>query len=571
MKKSVFYKIDGLVIFLVFILFRLKDLGIDIINSDAFWWKTRTYNFGNAISSFDFAGTAQTYHPGVTLLWINYVAVKIFSILNKFLFLNTLSERELFFVNHIIQKSFLVVILAILVTIIYIQLKKLFGTRFSIIFFILLTFTPFFVALTRVLHTDAILTLTMFLSFLSLLNYYKTFKKINLILSGFWLGLAVLTKSNSLIFIPFVLFVIIFEKLITTNNSHPKFILESILSAISNFTSAIPKSTSAISNFTSVTPKSTSAIPKSTFVIPNLIGNPAKSPKPILQPILLLFSTTIITFIAFWPAMWVAPIQTLTKYLFGITEVGVSNGHIHYFMDQFTSNPGVLYYPLALLARVDEILMILFLLGVVWYLKYKSKLKNRYVFYSLTFIVFYILVLSFPSKKLDRYILPTFPYIVFIATFFVTSISKKLKIKLKLIVPILLLNLLITDIHFYPDYMAYYSQLIKGPNVGRKYIDPTWPIGYASLSKYFNNIENSENISVAVHDEYSFRPFFVGKTINIENENEVKNATYVVTYTFMPEKINLSNFTKQSVFKVAGVDYYNIYINSNAIKNKQTN
>jgi hypothetical protein len=289
--------------------------------------------------------------------------------------------------------------------------------------------------------------------------------------------------------------------------------------------------------------------------------------RDLKSSILFLFSTTLITFIALWPAMWVAPFQTLSKYLFGITEVGVSEGHVHYFMGQFTNNPGPLYYPLALLARVDEILLIVFLLGVVWYLKHKSKLQSKYVLYSIIFILFYILILSFPSKKLDRYILPTFPFIVLVATYFVTSITRKLHIKLRLIVPILLLNLLITDMHFHPDYMAYYSNFVGGADKGRQYVDPTWPIGYASLTKYFNNMENSENMSIAVHDEYSFRPFFIGKTIDIENVKEVKNADFVVTYSFVPEKIELPNFTKKIVFKVVGVDYYNIYIN-NAIKNK---
>lgn len=529
MKKSLFLKIDGLVIFLTFGLFRLKDLGIDIINSDAFWWKTRTYNFGNALSQLDFAGTAQTYHPGVTLLWINYIAVKIFSVLNKFIFNNTLSERDLFFINHIIQKSFLVIVLGLFVTLIYIQLKKLFGIRFALIFFVLLTFTPFFVALTRVLHTDGILTLSIFLSFISLMSFYKTGQKINLIFSGFWLGLAVLTKSNSLISIPFILFIILFEKFTKNDIGHPEFISGSILSVILSL---------------------------------------SKDPSKFLKPILLLFSTTLVTFIALWPAMWVTPFQTLSEYLFGITEVGVSTGHIHYFLGKFTDNPGVLYYPLSLLARVDEILIILFLLGIIWYIKHKLKVENRYIFYSLIFIIFYIVILSFPSKKLDRYILPTFPFIVLVATYFVSLITKKLKIKLRLVIPVLLINLLITDMHFHPDYMAYYSNFVGGPDKGRQYIDPTWPIGYASLTKYFNNMENSENMSVAVHDEFSFRPFYAGKTIDIENTKEVKNADFVVTYSFMPEKIDLTNFEKKLVFKIAGVEYYNIYINSNAIKNK---
>src|SRR3989344_3755874 len=57
----------SLYIFLFAFLYRLPSLGIDFINNDAFLWKSRSYEFGKALMSLDFAGTAVTYHPGISL------------------------------------------------------------------------------------------------------------------------------------------------------------------------------------------------------------------------------------------------------------------------------------------------------------------------------------------------------------------------------------------------------------------------------------------------------------------------------------------------------------------------
>ena len=194
---------EVITVFVVFVLVRLPLLGMDIVNSDAYWWKTRSYNFGNALSSLDFALTAQTYHPGVTLMWINYFGIKIFTLLDQFIFKGRLNEQDLFLINHIIQKSFLVFVFGVLFALTFSKIKLMFGKIVARYFFVLLTFTPYFLGLTRVLHTDALVTFFLFLSFLYLYSYFDELKKVQLIIAGGFTALALLTKSNSLLFIPF--------------------------------------------------------------------------------------------------------------------------------------------------------------------------------------------------------------------------------------------------------------------------------------------------------------------------------------------------------------------------------
>ena len=91
-------------LFLIAFLYRLPSLGYDFINNDAFHWKERGYEFGSALVSFDFAKTAVTYHPGVTLLWSQFLANKIYSLLDSFIYHGSISSHIEFLINHAIQK-----------------------------------------------------------------------------------------------------------------------------------------------------------------------------------------------------------------------------------------------------------------------------------------------------------------------------------------------------------------------------------------------------------------------------------------------------------------------------------
>src|SRR5262245_23932883 len=55
--------------FILFLALRLNGLNNDMSNSDARRWYIRSMAFSQAVKTFDFAETYQSYHPGVTLMW----------------------------------------------------------------------------------------------------------------------------------------------------------------------------------------------------------------------------------------------------------------------------------------------------------------------------------------------------------------------------------------------------------------------------------------------------------------------------------------------------------------------
>ena len=158
-------------IFLASFIYRLPDLGYDFINNDAFHWKERGYAFGSALTSLDFAGTAVTYHPGVPLLWCQFIAIKIYSSLLKLGYYTYVDPQTEFLGNNQIQMLVVVFLTSVLLAIAYRQLKKIIGVKLALLTILLVVLEPFYLALSRALHTDAMISLFMFISVLYFYNY----------------------------------------------------------------------------------------------------------------------------------------------------------------------------------------------------------------------------------------------------------------------------------------------------------------------------------------------------------------------------------------------------------------
>ena len=68
-----------IIVLILFVLSRVPQLGYDIFNTDAWKWKARIYDFGSGVFGLDLALTIQKYHPGVTLMWLGTIGVKVYN------------------------------------------------------------------------------------------------------------------------------------------------------------------------------------------------------------------------------------------------------------------------------------------------------------------------------------------------------------------------------------------------------------------------------------------------------------------------------------------------------------
>lgn len=434
--KSVKYEF---LVFFLFVVSRLPLLGYDTFNTDVWKWKARIYDFGSGVFNLKFIQTIQKYHPGVTLLWIGTLAVKVYnffyeSILGKLPADN--SFVTVFELNSI-QKLFVVVTIGLVMAAIFYPLRKIFGVKYALIAVVLISLEPFYLALTREIHLEGLMSSFMLASLIWLYFYLKNSgRKINLIISGIFTGLAILTKTSALFMLPFMgicMFVWSY-----TNGHH---FLPSIKSAL--------------------------AIYGKWFIV------------------------AVLTFIIIWPAMWTNPILALQTLFKGIYDVGVEGGHEQFYFGKYTLDPGYFYYLVVFALRSSVYLLV----GLLGYIILRNKMEpehRKFSFYSALFAVSYLVFLSIPSKKLDRYIVPAFLGFLPVAAFFYHYLFEKVK-KYAITTPIFLFLPVFTLIWVHPDYFSYYSPLFGGLKTGVEVIEPKWMIGVSEIVSYFDNIKSQGN------------------------------------------------------------------------------
>lgn len=508
--KDYFNKIPSVVfVFLFVVLYRLPNLGLDLINNDDGWWKSRGYAYSSAVTSLDFAQTAQTYHPGVTLLWSQFIAIKAYGVIYDLGFTPDYFNVSEYILNHILQNLFVVLTTSVLLSILYLGLTKIFGKFYSILFIIILASEPFFTALGRTIHLDALLAISMFACFV---YYYLALdensknKKLNLVLGGALGGVALLTKSPALFLIPMLFVPVLLSKNISE-----------------------------------------------------------------LERKLIIYTKTLLImfaiFFLLWPAMWVMPLEVLNNYLFkGVQGVGIEEGHQHYWFGTITSDPGWFFYPLVIIGRYSSVLFITTIGGALYLFKKKKDIFKdqlaQFSFMNLVYFACFVLMISLASKKIDRYSLPViFPMIV-LSLYFLKNLNLSRQ-KIKFIFGIYIAWAVITYSNLYSYYLLYASPLIGGYESALKLIEPGWPVAYAKLAQYFNDKENATNLKVALVDHFYIRGYANFKTIDIGDEKERSSADYIVLPSYRDNLIESYNKTMKLTYEadiwIAGVKIYTIY------------
>lgn len=196
----------------MFLSVRLTGLGSDVSNSDAGRWHRRSESFLGAIKHGDFKETYQRYHPGVTLMWINsFVKQVSFSYQYKTTtHPMTLENADYYPIIHGVSKGVLVFVLAVLLVMQIRCISKLFDNKTSLIYGFMISVEPYLIGINRWFHLTSLEVFLVFTSLLYILVWRKFGGKKILVLSSVLYGLAVLTKTSSLIMLP--VFLLIFIK-----------------------------------------------------------------------------------------------------------------------------------------------------------------------------------------------------------------------------------------------------------------------------------------------------------------------------------------------------------------------
>jgi len=513
--KPVNYLLLSAFLFIIGFLPRVLALGA-FLTPDEFRWVSRSRDFLAGVLSGNWAATLQTGHPGVTTMWTGSLGIlyrywmRSSSAPDNLLdFVRRVSEYPLP-MSYVAPVRFPTVILTSLAIVVFFWLAaRLFDWRSALLAACLLALDPFYLALSRVLHHDALATTFMTLALLPMIGYWlHGWRRRWLWVSGIMAGLAFLSKSSALLLMPFCALTALWTYALRWRQGE-----ETGWRAIGRL---------ALDG----------------------IGWGA---------------VAWLTYAAFWPAMWVEPATVLSN-VFGFVGEHVEEGHElgNYFLGQFTPDPGPLFYPLTWLLRTTPLVF----LGLGALLLRGGGPGNRpdlapdrrrrtTMLLLLAYALLCGLMLTLGAKKQDRYLLPIFPILDLLAGVGLVklwqiaadrwdTLRQRLKIRdvsslslspLLLIAGVVAVQALSILPHF-PYYLTYFNPLLGGGQAAEKWVTVGWGEGLDLAAAYLNQKPNADRLKVTAWYLPTFMAYFKGTSTDFFSigKQEKMTSDYVVFY-----------------------------------------
>jgi len=539
-----------------------------VLNLDAFitWdepmWVWRSIKFLTALREMDFSGTFLVGHPGVLTMWSGAAGISIQRLLGfgsaaDFAWLSSLPTLDLRDTEalrelaHFLSAAKLPAALlhAACIVGIYLLARRLFDARVAILAALLLALDPFHLALSRVLHIDALAANFMLLSLLSLLVHLVEHRSpelvrgippavsvcrqeapnklgspsrpcLYLLLSGAFAALAVLSKSYALFLAPFAGLVLAVAHLAKERD----------------FRQAIPL---------------------------------------LLRSFAVWCLAAALTSLILWPALWVDPmgaIQGVLNTAFGYAATPYATAG--FFLGKSVADLGLRFYPVALAFRTTP-LAVLGLLVALPLLFTRRKAQGGNLAALLAYACLFTILMTLAAKKFDRYMLPVILALDIVAAWGLVELGKLVSQRLELgtwnlelgTLVILLLLQAGHIISYHPYYLSYYSPLFGGLSTAVQTLPVGWGEGMDLAAKYLNQKEDSPSLRVATGGIPGFASLFKGQTEGLMEHN-LATADYAVLYVSdvqqdSPARAALYEQQQpEHVVNIHGVDYAWIYPNT---------
>ncbi len=349
---------------------RLIGLADFFTTDEAYHWISRTERFAAAVEEGRWADTVLTGHPGVTLMWLGGLGLRLEQLAVG---AGWVAPPDL--LGHLAWLRLGPVLAhAAAAAAGYLLLRRLVRPGLALLAALLWATSPFLVAHGRLLHLDALLTDLCTLALLATMVACRAARPWPwLIAAGVLCGLALLTKGPALIVLPVL--------------------------GLTMFAFAPGAAT------------------RGRQILPALLRRLAWS----LPRYLLLLAVALLTAYLLWPALWAAPGRAIGAYVGEIVgNGGRANGDGQFFLGRADADPGPLFYPLAGLYRLTpvELLGLVLALGfgaaaLLRMLRRRGEPApdhERATLLALAaFTLFWVLVMTAGPKKFDRYILPVWP------------------------------------------------------------------------------------------------------------------------------------------------------------------
>jgi len=438
----------GLVL-LVALALRLASLH-SFLTIDEQLWALRARRFAQALRAGNLASTYQAHHPGVVTMWLGAASI----------LLGMAGEGDL--ASIVFGARWVVALVNWAgLGLMCLLIARLFDRRVALVAALLIGLDPFTLALSRLLHLDALLTTFATLSLLALLLHLHSsrFELRWLLLSALCTALAPLSKSPGLLLIPFGAVLILAWGLRERQRLRAGWRL------------------------------------------------------------LLWGLVVALAGLALWPALWVAPGATLGRVWEGVRGQGLApHENENFFLGRPTADPGPLFYPIAWLFRTTPwiLLGLAVSLSALWRPPAPVPSPHRghraLVGTLILFILLFSALMTLGAKKFDRYLLPIFPAVGLVAARGLVRLGQRMRGRHQSIglAALAVVQLALTLPH-YPYYLSYYNPLAGGALTAPRALLVGWGEGMDQAAAYLNAKEDSQDLRVTAWYEPPLAPFLQGE------------------------------------------------------------
>ncbi len=538
-----------------------RAFGLDqYVTTDEAKWIVRAANFYYALGQRNFERTYWTEHPGVTVMWAGTAAflwqfpefrgVGLVDKADVFNYEEILAQRADLTPVKMLAASRLVMVLGntLILGLSFLYVRKLIGLLPALLGFLWIAFDPFFIAHTRLLHLDGLLSALILLAVVAYALYLRERKLIHLIVSGAAAGLAWLTKSPSIFLLPAAGLLAGLDLLRVALHQRP-----------ANRAEWLPQ-------------------------IWRQVG-----------PILLWMLVGAVLFFMLFPAMWVAPVKYLSRMLMSMFAYASFGHESSVFFNGQLFNSGHVglasFYPVMFLWRITPLTLLGLLFALIVIAKnYKTILQFQETYFELILLILslaFVIFMNLGGKKFDRYILPIFPMVAIlvgvgwywaarqVAGWLPTPKAARASLQWGLVAAVLAGQLFFALATF-PYFVTYYNPLLGGIQTASQEIMIGWGEGLEQAAAYLNSKPNAEKLEViswyrtgcfSYFFEGNSRYIYITPTVGEEKLQEYRETIdYAVIYQHqwnrqLPKDLldYLAQQEPEHAIWIDGVEYVRIY------------
>ncbi|MEL7233933.1 MAG: glycosyltransferase family 39 protein [Chloroflexota bacterium] len=495
-------------------------------------WQFRTFYFISAMSYGHFGDTAQTEHPGVTTVLLGSLAHLTWT--------HGLGNTPLPMPEYMhILRLPVKIVNALAIALAYIPMRHVFGWRVALLGIAFFATEPFARWYMRLLHIDGMTMTLMLLSFGLMLFAFRTLYTDELDdrpvrwwivgLSGVAAGMAALTRFSAVYMFGMV-------GICALLNLWP-YRRELTLGRFVRW------------------------------------GG---------MPVAVFTGALVITWVAFYPAMWTAPQRVWEQTIHGVDNATTPHP-VNFFMGQPQQDPGAIFYPVALYFRLTPWVFAGLMLAGVAAARGALRDRARLWLTVLLFAVVYVLIISLQAKKFDRYALTVYPALSLLASvgwlWLAGQIGSRFNIRVvwgNVAYVVVLVGIVAHSLIFVTREYAYVSPLAGGGRYAAAVLLMNSGEGMEGLLYFFERLPEDERCNarfmipyIKVGEQYiqcaeDINIKYLRDTSLQKNIDYIVHADYIVNHATMPQiepdtQAALEGLTPIFTYTVHGIVYVEIY------------